>query len=508
MSSRDPAPGVGWTTGKEWKRVHHLNRRCLRESGALHGASRGWRVDAPHEVRSKSRASLGRWLGIEHLLVRYSALVCTEPPIENWLALVADDEAALALKAALQDAATEVRHLGIGTQMVRCSTWCAPQAIIWHLGARTRLNADLQLETPAAWDVPLLLVGQPDDQPTEALASRLADSGAHHWLPDADAVAPADWVRALAFAQAAHRREQAQRQRIASLQDQLAEQRVVARAKGLLMAAQGMTEDDAFAFLRSGAMQTRLPMADMARAVVDAALWSEAVNRAGQLRWLSQRCVAAAAQRLARIDPPAARRVQAEALRRARDILDGLGRLPLPEATRHTLDETDKAWLTLKSSLDERLDLGSLKRADETAEFALAQAEALAGSLQAGSSSPILRVVNLCGRQRMRAQRLVKLGLLNQLGVSAPGRSDAGGSAEAAALVSVFASTLSELAALPLGSADIAAAHQAAVERWADMVLALQTGEMASLVLCGEALLVSVDALTHCWERSIQLLLG
>ena len=321
-------------------------------------------------------------------------------------------------------------------------------------------------------------------------------------------MAPADWVLALAFAQAAHRREQAQRQRIASLQDQLAEQRVVARAKGLLMAAQGMTEDDAFAFLRSGAMQTRLPLADMARAVVDAAIWSEAVNRAGQLRWLSQRCVAAAAQRLARIDPPAARRVQAEALRRARDILDGLDRLPLPEAARHTLDETDKAWLTLKSSLDERLDLGSLKRADETAEFALAQAEALAGSLQAGSSSPILRVVNLCGRQRMRAQRLVKLGLLNQLGVSAPGRSDAGGSAEAAALVSVFASTLSELAALPLGSADIAAAHQAAVERWADMVLALQTGEMASLVLCGEALLVSVDALTHCWEHSIQLLLG
>lgn len=356
--------------------------------------------------------------------------------------------------------------------------------------------------------MPLLLAGRPDELPTAALASRLADSGAHHWLPDADAVAPADWVLALAFAQAAHGRDQAQRQRIAGLQDQLAEQRVVARAKGLLMAAQGMTEGDAFAFLRSGAMQTRLPLADMARAVVDAAIWSEAVNRAGQLRWLSQRCVAAAAQRLARIDPPAARRVQAEALRRARDILDGLGRLPLPENTRHTLDETNKAWLALKSSLDERLGLGSLKRADEAAEFALAQAEALTGELQAGASSPILRVVNLCGRQRMRAQRLVKLGLLNQLAVSAPGRSEAGGAAEAAALVSAFAGTLSELAALPLGSADIGAAHQVAVGRWADMVLALQAGEMVALVRCGEALLVSVDALTHCWERSLQLLLG
>lgn len=356
--------------------------------------------------------------------------------------------------------------------------------------------------------MPLLLVGRPDNEPIAELASRLADSGAHHWLPDGNAVAPADWMLALAFALAMHRRDNAQRQRMVDLQDQLAEQRVVARAKGLLMAAQGMTEDDAFAFLRSGAMQTRLPLADMARAVVDAAIWSDAVNRAGQLRWLSQRCIAAAAQRLARIDPPAARRVQNEALRRARDILDGLGRLPLPDNTRQTLDATDKAWRALKSGLDGRLDLGSLKQADAAAEFALSQAEALTGSLQAGASSPILRVVNLCGRQRMRAQRLVKLGLLNQLGVSSPGEPQAGGTAEATALVSAFASTLSELAALPLGSAEIGVAHQIAVDRWADMVLALQAGEMAALVRCGEALLVGVDALTHCWERSLQLLLG
>ena len=432
----------------------------------------------------------------------------TNPPIESWVALVAGEDVAQALLVALQCAATEVRHLGAGTQLVRFGAWRAPQAIIWHLGASTSGDADLRLETPAGWDVPLLLVGRPDDQPIAGLASRLARSGAHHWLPDADAVAPADRVLALAFAQAAHRKDQAQRQRIAGLQDQLAEQRVVARAKGLLMAAQGMTEDNAFAFLRSGAMQTRRPLADIAREVVDAAIWSEAVNRAGQLRWLSQRCVAAAAQRLARIDPPLARRVQAEALRRARGILDDLGRLPLPVNTRHTLDGTDRSWLTLKSRLDERLELGSLVLADEAAESALAQAEALTGSLQACASSPILRVVNLCGRQRMRAQRLVKLGLLNQLGVTVPGQSGAGGYAEAAALVSEFASTLAELVALPLGSADIAAAHQVAMDRWADMVQALQAGDMVSLVRRGEALLLSVDALTLCWERSLQLLLG
>ena len=42
------------------------------------------------------------------------------------------------------------------------------------------------------------------------------------------------------------------------------------------MPAQTMTEGEAFALLRSGAMQTRLPLADMARAVVDAAVWAAA----------------------------------------------------------------------------------------------------------------------------------------------------------------------------------------------------------------------------------------
>jgi hypothetical protein len=77
--------------------------------------------------------------------------------------------------------------------------------------------------------------------------------------------------------------------------------------QGLPLAAQGMTDGEAFSLLRSGAMPSRLPRAGMARAVVDAATWVEIVNRAGQLRRLSQRFICVAAHRLARIDPPAAR---------------------------------------------------------------------------------------------------------------------------------------------------------------------------------------------------------
>ena len=426
-------------------------------------------------------------------------------PPEDWIALVAGNGPAALLQAGLCSSGAELRRFAAGTDLVRCSHWHAPRAIVLHLSQLQHEGAGSVLDMPPAWDVPLLLVGSAGEAIPTEMDALVPDSGAHHWLSDAAALTPTDWRLALAFAQSVHRRDQAQRQRIASLQDQLAEQRVVARAKGLLMAAQGMSEEDAFALLRSGAMHTRLPLADMARAVVDAAIWSEAVNRAGQLRWLSQRCVAAAAQRLARIDPPVARRMQNEALKRAREILDGLVRLPLPDATRQSLADTDHAWRALKSCLDQRLDLGSLSLADAAAELALERAEALTGSLQAAGSSPILRVVNLCGRQRMRAQRVVKLGLMNRLGVASP-RQDS--LAEAAALVEAFGSTLSELATLPLGSAEIAAVHQVAVDRWSDMVQALQTEEASVLVRCGESVLVSVDALTHCWERSLQLLLG
>ncbi|OGB01042.1 MAG: hypothetical protein A3E25_23865 [Burkholderiales bacterium RIFCSPHIGHO2_12_FULL_69_20] len=419
-----------------------------------------------------------------------------------------DGDQAAALCARLGLAGVVARPFADRTELMHCSKSDAPLAVVVGLPMHPAAGASATLQLPWDWDLPVIAVGPAGGLDGVELGRHLAASGAHHALAS---LAPADWAWSLAFAQAAHRREQAQRQHIAGLQAQLVEQRLVARAKGLLMAAQGMTEDEAFARLRSGAMQTRLPMADMARAVVDAALWAEAVNHAGQLRWLSQRCIAAAAQRLARIDPPAARRQQQDALKRAREILAGLHRLPLPDAARQALSDADAAWLALKSCLDQRLDLASLSSADAAAALALARAEVLAGLLQAVGSSPMLRVVNLCGRQRMRAQRLVKLGLLGRLGLpsAAAGKpDDRGDRGEAPALMADFDDTLQALAQLPLSSPEIAAAHQRAVDRWRDMALALQSDDTTALVRCGEDLVGSVDDLTRCWERSLQLLLG
>ncbi len=422
-----------------------------------------------------------------------------ETASKAWVAVCAHGDTATPLLAALREACVVARQIDACTELTHCSNADAPQAVILGLPTFTAAGGDCAQELPGEWDGPVIAVGRAGLADVAKLAMHLTDSGVHLWQAS---LAAADWAQLLAFAQAAHGRSQVHQQRISHLQEQLKEQSLVARAKGLLMAAQGMTEGEAFALLRSGAMHTRLPLADVARTVVDAAGGAEAVNRAGQLRWLSQRCIAAAAQRLVRIDPPAARKVQQEALKRARDILDGLARLPLLASARQALAQADADWQALKSCLDQRLDLQLLAAADTAAQAALASAELLTGALQAVGSSPMLRVVNLCGRQRMRAQRLVKLGLLARLGMASADTS------EAPALMASFGDTLRELALLPLGSSEITAAHLLATERWRDMGQALQTDDTTALVHRGEALLDSVDALTHCWERSLQLLLG
>jgi two-component system, response regulator PdtaR len=54
------------------------------------------------------------------------------------------------------------------------------------------------------------------------------------------------------------------------LRQALADRKVIERAKGLLMAQQGLTEDEAFRRLRRSAMDTQRPLADTARAVLSA----------------------------------------------------------------------------------------------------------------------------------------------------------------------------------------------------------------------------------------------
>lgn len=61
------------------------------------------------------------------------------------------------------------------------------------------------------------------------------------------------------------------------LRQALADRKVIERAKGLLMAREGMTEDEAFRRLRRSSMDTQRPLADTARAVLGAEVLAASV---------------------------------------------------------------------------------------------------------------------------------------------------------------------------------------------------------------------------------------
>ena len=77
-----------------------------------------------------------------------------------------------------------------------------------------------------------------------------------------------DLVPAIAAAQARHAELAEVRRQAESLADALAARKVIERAKGLLMEKEGLTEDVAFARLRSASQATGRPLRMIAEAVI------------------------------------------------------------------------------------------------------------------------------------------------------------------------------------------------------------------------------------------------
>jgi hypothetical protein len=104
-----------------------------------------------------------------------------------------------------------------------------------------------------------------------------------------------------------------------TLRTRMDERKWVDRAKGLLMSARGIGEDEAFGLLRGAAMHANLRLGEVSRSVIEAAQWADAINRAGQLRMLSQRLVRGWRRKLlAGIDVQRRSRVLRSAVDRAR----------------------------------------------------------------------------------------------------------------------------------------------------------------------------------------------
>ena len=344
------------------------------------------------------------------------------------------------------------------------------------------------------------------------LAARAAELGIHHWQWVADGADVAAAIASgTAIAQARQRQDAALRRALARAHAQLDERRCVDRAKGVLMSARGLGESEAFGLLRGAAMNVNLRLGEVSRSVVDAAQWADAMNRAGQLRMLSQRLVRVVAQRLLKLDTRAAADVATQSTQRVRDNLEVLGRQCAGTSAQPALETVTRCWEAFSDALaPARVELDALARIDALAGRLLEAAEQLTQALQEASGRRALHIVNLCGRQRMRAQRIAKHSLVSALlRTQEPAEAS---TRKAAAMLDEFEAAQRELEQTPLRSPDIRQALGAIGDEWLRLLSGLRAAETAdgrrALVHASETMLERLDTLTNAYEHSLQVILG
>jgi hypothetical protein len=390
---------------------------------------------------------------------------------------------------------------GAGLPPARASGDATPQHTVLHSTAVAAWLAARGDDDPG----PASAFGPPPAALAEALAAGLAG-----WWPAPVLADPASLIAALACDEARWQQAAALRAELARARGQLDERKWVDRAKGVLMSARGIGEDEAFRLLRGAAMHANLRVGEVSRSVIEASQWAEAINRAGQLRMLSQRLVKLAAQRLAGIDPRRGRTLQDEAAERAQANLDHLASCPplaqAPEATRAAHDATQQAWAALKRALAQRQSPTALAESDRCAMRLLDAAEALAEALEHGGARRALHIVNLCGRQRMRVQRVAKDALLAAL-LGEPARR-----AAIEPQLDEFEAALRELEQAPLATAETREALAAARDEWLRLLRGLRAADgsegRALLAASSDALLDVFDRLTAGYEHSLQVIMS
>jgi len=330
-------------------------------------------------------------------------------------------------------------------------------------------------------------------------------SGVHAYV--VNGYAPVRLRALLQLARARFEREAALRNAHDELAHRFEERKLVDRAKGILMRSLQVSEDEAFRLLRRASMQDQQRVGQVSRRVIDVARDAEAINRAGQLRMLSQRIVKLCALRHAEVAPAAAQALLDESAARTGDNLAQLGRAVSRDTFGDLLDAVGQGWRALSPLLSSGGDVTALAEVDEAAEGLLAAAEALTAALEAASPSATLAIVNRAGRQRMLSQRLAKQALLGTLFDGAAAQAAA---EEAVRSVQAFEATLRDLEQSPLSTPLIRDELARAGELWRRLTAGLRSAHTAQgrevIAADSEALLVAFERLTELYGRGAQQL--
>lgn len=327
------------------------------------------------------------------------------------------------------------------------------------------------------------------------------------------------------LAQARFKREQALREELRDLTQRFEERKLVERAKGILMRARQIPDEEAFQLLRGAAMQGQQRMGQLAQQIIHSARYAEGLNRAGQLRMLSQRVIKLHLLGLAGVDEARHRALLDESAARIEANLSLLQRHLSQPTFGDLLAPTSDAWARLKpllrgavpsaaSQTHALVDTRADPQADALADELLASAERLTASLESAGSVAPLRALNTAGRQRMLSQRYAKCTLLAL-------REPAAVSRHAQAMDEArqaFEQGLAYLQTAPLSTPAIRETLDAATGAWQQMLAGAALAERATgrerqnrlsgFATASESALDAFERLTEQVEHSMQLLIG
>lgn len=350
--------------------------------------------------------------------------------------------------------------------------------------------------------LPVLVFTQDADV---ALMGKALDAGVHAWV--VQGYAPQRLRPLVHLAQARQAHEQTLRTSLADLSGKFEERKLVDKAKGILMRARQVSEDEAFRLLRTASMHGNQRVGQVSRQVIDAAQVAEAINRAGQQRMLSQRMVKLYALVCSQTDAVAAALLLKQSVARVDENTAALEKSLSQPTFGDLLDAERAGWAPLKRLLESAPQAKRLKELDTLADAMLAQADALVTALETSGLATTVHVINVSGRQRMLSQRMAKLALL-----AAAGAGPADAAAAMAQAAQAFEQGMAALAKAPLSTTEIREALASAHTAWASLREAVsRAGEATGRVQIGaasETLLELFDRLTEAYQHSIQVLMG
>ncbi|PKO67918.1 MAG: response regulator receiver protein [Betaproteobacteria bacterium HGW-Betaproteobacteria-16] len=317
------------------------------------------------------------------------------------------------------------------------------------------------------------------------------------------------------LAQARFAREQALLDELRDVSTRFEERKAVERAKGILMSARQVSDNDAFHILRTASMHSNQRLGQVAQHIIQSAHFAEGVNRAGQLRMLSQRLVKHWLLRLAGVQVTQHLALQTDSAQRIDANLALLGKNLSQPTCGDLLADVVTDWKALKKALKAAPAPDQLAPLNALAERLLQDAERLTTSLEGAGSVAPLRMLNMAGRQRMLSQRFAKASLL---GVLESGDPQLQHQAEMEAARQAFEQGLTYLNGLPLSTPDIRRTLESAAEGWQQVLTGAdhvrrpagrdRLLRLEGLAAASESLLDDFETLSGQYERSMQMLMG